>query len=306
MPFPCFPRRIRSRSASSAVAGRVRCRWGAIALALLAPAAVAWSEDQPDAGAPAPGAEPQAGGATQDPPSEQRMLLLRVPTPSTDASDIHSARLEALMADGWRIDEIEVVNKGADHGADPLLCILLSRPMDANAPPAGAGGGIGEPAEESAALPGHADPVAPAPSGSLHILWENGTESTVLVQASPGSVRAKASVTTARKGEAAHATRYLATAFIDGSGTIQIDGRGAPILSTQPDGGWSPDSFAIRKDGTVDIRDDQGQTSHGVLLTDPHGDPGRPGGPGGSNGPAAPNQAPVPPPAGDTPDRPRL
>jgi hypothetical protein len=116
--------------------------------------------------------------------------------------------------------------------------------------------------------PGRAAPVSPAKPGDYRLVWSDdfdGQQTVVTIGAAVGA-RSLATVVTKDK-DGNLLARYQATAFLDGQGTIHVDGRGAPLAEPHQEG-YSPDSFAIHGDGSIAILDDGETGGRAKLIPD--------------------------------------
>ncbi len=202
---------------------------------------------------------------------EQKFITLTLALPASgQPGQIGEAppALQAMIKQGWRVAQCTTLGKTGDNGG-VLVALVLEQGGADHEPQAAALGGDG---------PGAAAPVSAAKPGTYHIAWDDGYETVAVIAAAVGA-RNPVSVTTKEKDGKAVVT-YAATAFLDAQGTLHIDGRGAPLTGPQA-AAYSPDSFAIRADGTVVIRDDHGNDEKGVLISDAPGQ--------GAGGPAKSN-----------------
>jgi hypothetical protein len=204
-------------------------------------------------------AQHAARGADEGAEQKLVTLTLAVPQAAQDGQlGAPPPALAALLAQGWRVDQCTSLGKTAD-GKGFVVALLLDRdsPREGGRPQADAGA--------DAHQPGRATPVAAAKPGNYHIVWDDGTESLVKVGKADG-LKNPALVTTRDKAGQVMAT-YQATAFVDDQGSTHIDGRGATVGGPQAQA-YSPDSFAIHRDGTVEILDDQDHAEQGVLVVE--------------------------------------
>lgn len=113
---------------------------------------------------------------------------------------------------------------------------------------------------------GRGTPVAAAKEGTYRLEWLGELDNTTLiVVGSPVGSRNLAMVTTSN-ADGDILVKYPALAFLDNHGVMHVDGRGTPLCEPHEDG-YIPDSFAIKKDGTVQIIDDNDTRSEGKIIS---------------------------------------
>ena len=122
----------------------------------------------------------------------------------------------------------------------------------------------GEGDEAAPAVPGRAEPLAPAPAMAWRVQWD---EYVTVIVVEPGKqVRRPAWVATIEQhGHGGLAVAYAGSAFIDAVGDIHIDCQRALISGPQGNN-WSPDSFAIQPDDRVRVIDDYDRGNMGRVL----------------------------------------
>ena len=138
-----------------------------------------------------------------------------------------------------------------------IACILVAAPL-----------GLGVALDQAPLemIPGRVKPAALAPLVAHRFAWD---EYVSLVVVSDTVVidqplRRQAWVVTYDQA-GAFVVGYRATAFRDSAGILHIDARHAVISGPQRQG-WSPDSFAISKDGQVLSIDDRNSANTGTVT----------------------------------------
>ncbi len=115
--------------------------------------------------------------------------------------------------------------------------------------------------------PGAAEPVRGAAAFTCEVRWDvedSDLVSRIVVE--PGSgPRRQAWVATFTHAERQLEVAYAGTAFVDAKGAVHIDCRDARVAGPRADE-WSPDSFAIARNGRVRVMDDMMRANTGSLL----------------------------------------
>jgi hypothetical protein len=195
-----------------------------------------------------------ADDATTTPPEsiEEQLLTVTLTAPPTGkATQDGPAEVAALLKDGWYVTTMTALGPAAD-GKGFTVAVVLDRKHAADS------GGAPEGGDE----PGRGDPIEAAKPGEYHLTWQDGHTTTVVID-DPQGVRSPATVTTSDP-DGSLAVSYPATAFVDGDGVLEIDARGEPLSGPQAEH-YSPDSFAIARDGSVTTMDDNGQANKAKL-----------------------------------------
>lgn len=208
------------------------------------------------------GAAEEQGATT----SEAKLVTVPAPTPGSVPTDL-PASVEELLAQGWRITQVQAIGGGAS-----VLLVLERHPtpsLSFQGAPLAEGDGMPNlpffipPAVRShgrgQTVPGAGIPVHPASPGKITVFWSDHGTSTITISDAVIGARARAHVDTTG-GDGKTQVSYDATAFVDQAGNTEVDGRGAPVTGAKD---YVPDSFRIHPDGEVEIEDDQGSRSNG-------------------------------------------
>ena len=111
---------------------------------------------------------------------------------------------------------------------------------------------------------GRGEPQAAAPAQSIIIDWD--MYRTMIVIESGGGIRRQAWVVTYDRASSQMVVCYTGIAFMAGDHRLHIDCRDAVLDRGIHADQWSPDSFAVNDDDTVDIVDDRLNSMAGVLI----------------------------------------
>lgn len=111
---------------------------------------------------------------------------------------------------------------------------------------------------------GRERPAVAAPTMVWRVDWEEYR--TLIVVETGTAVRRPAWVTTMNRQDGSLVVCYVGTAFTDEDGEVHIDCRWADIAGPQASN-WSPDSFAIREDGSVRVIDDADRGNGGTVAS---------------------------------------
>jgi len=117
--------------------------------------------------------------------------------------------------------------------------------------------------------PGRATPQKPADPAVYDVTWDNGRgqmlRTRIVIHAGSDPLRRPAEVATRQLGEDRDLVQYHAQAFIAAGDIIHIDARGAAVTGMYSEE-WSPDSFAIHPDLSVEIMDDSHDPNRGQVT----------------------------------------
>jgi hypothetical protein len=182
---------------------------------------------------------------------EQMLTITLAAPPAGKPTQAAPEEVAALLKDGWYVTTMTALGAAAD-GKGFVVAVVLDRKR---APEDDKGG-------DDTADPGRGDPVEAAKPGEYHLTWQDGHTTTIVVD-DPVGVRSPATVTTSDP-DGTLAVTYPATAFVDADGRLEVDGRGEPMSGPQAEH-YSPDSFAIARDGGVTTMDDNGQANQAKL-----------------------------------------